>query len=212
LPLAFVTGAGQRIGQGLAQGLLAAGYHLILHANKSIDELLSWVNRHELANNVTHVIKADLSNEDGVKTLVNSIKEKASSLDLIIHNASQYYPTPFNEVTNHQLTEMLAVNLMAPYFITQGLLDLLRNSPSPCVINIVDAMWHRPRIFFSHYAVSKAALAMLTRSLAVELAPHIRVNAISPGAIMFSKFETNKSKEELTQKIPQKKTGQPQDI
>lgn len=210
MPIALITGAGCRIGKYLAQGLLAKGYQVFLHAHNSYNDLLTWSSHHELSSHIISSIKADLSHEDGVAYLVNNIKATSLSLDLIVHNASLYYPASFADINRHQLTEILSLNVMAPYFITQGLLGLMTKSSS--IINIVDAMWFRARKHYTHYSISKAALAMLTRSLAIELAPHIRVNAISPGAIIFSKYETKKSIAKLTKRIPQQRHGHPNDI
>lgn len=210
MAIALITGSGCRIGKYLAQGLLLKGYQVFLHAHNSYDDLLSWISTHELAHNIISTIKSDLSHEDGVAYLVDNIKETSLSLDLIVHNASLYYPTSFAEINRLQLTEILSLNVMAPYFITQGLLGLMNKSSS--IINIVDAMWFRARKHYAHYSISKAALAMLTRSLAIELAPDIRVNGVSPGAILFSKYETKESIAELTKRIPTQRHGHPNDI
>jgi pteridine reductase len=107
---------------------------------------------------------------------------------------------------------MLAVNLHAPFFITQGLLPLLNKASAPSVINVVDAMWERPSPYYSHYAVSKAGLAILTKALANELAPKIRVNAVAPGAILLKPPHSQEIEKRIIERIPYQKLGEVNDI
>lgn len=209
---ALVTGAGKRIGKAIADRLLDEGMHLVVHAHASMRELYSWVKSHKRADQVIDIVDADLSTEDGQHLLVNSVKKKIEKLDLLVNNASTFYPVPFAHVTRDAFREMVSVNLEAPFFITQGLLPELKKGDLPSVINILDAMWDRPSPKFSHYAASKAGLAILTRALAVELAPDIRVNGVAPGAILFQPFHTEAIRDRIIERIPQKKLGDPKDI
>lgn len=209
---ALVTGAAKRIGRAIAARLLDEGYQVILHAHSSFDELTSWVAAHPKKSQVIELVSADLATQSGQDLLVERIQQVVKTINLVVHNASLFYPSAFSEVKRDAMQEMLAVNLIAPYFITQGLLKLLASSHTPSVINIVDAMWERPSPHYSHYAVSKAGLTILTRALANELAPTIRVNAIAPGAIIFPAFHGNEIQEQTLSRIPQKKIGNPSDI
>jgi pteridine reductase len=212
LKIALVTGAAKRIGKVIAERLLLDGYSLIVHANTSVTELMGWVSHNPRKNQILGTISADLSTDAGQELLVSQIKKLTDVIELVVHNASMFYPKPFSEVSRHNLQEMLAVNLTAPYFITQGLLPLLEKADHPSVINIIDSMWERPSPQFSHYAIGKAGLAILTRSLANELAPKIRVNAVAPGAILFQSFHGSDVRKRTIEKIPQKKIGNPIDI
>jgi pteridine reductase len=209
---ALVTGAGKRIGRVIAERLLIEGFHIVLHANSSIADLTAWAHLHNRRSQIISIIGADLSTESGQENLVLEVKSSIKALDLLVHNASTFSPKAFSEISRASLREMLSVNLEAPFFITQGLLGLLKNAIVPSVINIIDAMWERPSPRFSHYAISKAGLAILTRALANELAPKIRVNAVAPGAILFQSFHDKKIRARTIGRIPLKRLGDPIDI
>jgi pteridine reductase len=206
---ALITGAAHKIGRAIAEHLLDHGYRLILHANTSGQALKQWVSAHPLRSHVIDIVEADLSLESGQKSLMERV---SSQLDLLVNNASAFSPKEFQKISRADFQKMQAINLEAPFFITQGLLDNLLKSPNPSVVNIIDAMWQRPLPGFSHYAVSKAGLAILTRTLAVELAPKIRVNAVAPGAISFQPFFSQAEQKEFLARIPKKKLGAFADI
>lgn len=208
---ALVTGAAKRIGKSIAEYLLENGYSLYAHANNSVDELSDWVKASPYSSQV-EIIRADLCTKDGQKHLIDTVLSYEDPLDLLVHNASSFKPVPFAEITKECFNEMLEINLTAPFFITQGLLSLLRKAAAPCVINLLDAMWQLPCKDFSHYAVSKAGLAILTKSLAIELAPDIRVNGISPGAILFQPFHDDRVRKKTLDSIPQQRLGSPIEI
>lgn len=212
MKVALVTGAAKRIGKAIADRLLYEGFHVLLHANNSVADLEAWVGAHQLKNQVIGVIKADLSTASGQDALVLQAKNNLNALDLLVHNASTFYPQAFSDISRKSYQDMLAVNLEAPFFVTQGLLHLLLKAKSPSVINIIDAMWKRPSPKYSHYAVSKAGLAILTRSLANELAPRVRVNAVAPGSIMFQPFHSEEVRERIIERIPHKRLGEPTDV
>ncbi|HXW53969.1 MAG TPA: SDR family oxidoreductase [Myxococcota bacterium] len=209
---ALVTGAGKRIGKAIGERLLLEGFQVILHANSSISELEIFAASNERKSRIIAVVGADLSTKEGQDSLVSFVKAKIDVLDLLVHNASAFAPKNFGEISRGEFSDMLAVNLEAPFFITQGLLDLLYRSFSPSVVNILDAMWERPCPQFSHYAVSKAGLAILTKALGNELSPKIRVNAVAPGAILFQPFHTQEVRERTLERIPVKSLGRPSDI
>lgn len=212
MKVGLVTGAGKRIGKAIAEQLLLRDYRLILHANSSHQELIDWVNLSDKKHLVMDIIAADLSTSTGQDLLVSQVKNSLSAIDLIVHNASAFTPKKFSDISRRDWQEMMAINLDAPFFITQGLLTLLNKSSHASVINILDAMWMRPTPQFSHYAISKAGLAILTRALASELAPHVRVNAVAPGAILFQPFHTEKVRIKTIEGIPKKRLGTPEDV
>lgn len=209
---ALVTGAGKRIGKTIAEELILAGYYVVLHANSSMSELKSWVEENANKDKVLHLIKANLAEKAGQEELAKQTKKHLQKLDLLVHNASTFAPKKFSDIQREDLKEMLAVNLEAPFFITQGLLLLLEKADSPSVVTILDAMWERPNPHFSHYAVSKAGLSILTRALGNELAPKIRVNGVAPGAILFQPFHSQSTRNETINSIPAKRLGTPKDI
>lgn len=212
MKIAVVTGAGIRIGKGIADGMLAAGYELLLHAHASFSELSRWVDAHPRKNQVLDTVNADLRTAEGQDYLCAAIKARVSHIDVLINSASMYTQRPFEAIEREQFRNMQAVNLEAPFFITQSLLPLLRQGPKSSVINIIDALWERPSSYFADYAASKAGLAILTRALAKELAPEIRVNGVAPGAILFAPFVSSEQREKIIQKIPFKRSGEVKDI
>jgi pteridine reductase len=212
MKIALVTGAAKRIGEAIAKRLLEEDYYLIAHANTSFLKLNEWARTHERKAQIIELIKADLACESGQNELVSRVKKIVKTLDLLVHNASAFSSTAFPGINRKNYRAMMAINLDAPFFITQGLLPLLKKTSHPSVINIIDAMWKRPSPKFSHYAISKAGLAILTRALACELAPDIRVNAIAPGAIMFQPFHTKEMRERTIARIPHQRLGLLEDI
>lgn len=209
---AVVTGAAKRIGKVIAEHLLALNYQVVLHAYTSADELKNWVDKSEHRERVLVLVTADLATAEGQEHLVASIKEHVDALDLLVNNASVFFPEPFSGITRASFRDMWAINLEAPFFITQGVLHVLRRANAPSVINLIDAMWERPSPLFSHYAASKGGLSILTRALACELAPEIRVNAVAPGSILFTSFHDQAAKNKIIDSIPLNRLGTPSDI
>jgi pteridine reductase len=212
MKIALITGAALRIGRGIAECMLKNDFHLILHANSSLTELRRWVSENKLASRVIANVGADLSNALGQDYLCREVEKLTDHLDVIVHNASLYKPQKFETISRESYVSMQGVNLDAPFFITQALLPLLKRSQNPSVIHIIDALWERPSPKFSHYSVGKAGLAILTKVLARELAPTIRVNAVAPGAILFQPFHTEKIRSETLKKIPLSALGTVSDI
>lgn len=208
----IVTGAAKRIGKAIAQGLLREGYHLILHANTSTDELRSWVRSHENRDRVVDIISADIQTVEGQEKVIEAGGRNFDALHVLVNNASVFYPEEFSKISRGSFSRVMSVNLEAPFFITQGLLKNLLRVRSSSVINLLDAMWERPFNNFAHYSASKAGLALLTRALAIELAPDVRVNAVAPGSILPPIFHDQEHVSHLLKRIPQGKLGQTEDI
>ncbi|MDC0712797.1 SDR family oxidoreductase [Stigmatella sp. ncwal1] len=209
---AFVTGAGIRVGRAVARALSQAGYELALHAHRSLQELEVLAEElRGLGGRVT-LYPADLSNPQEVDALGARVRAAHPVLDVVVHNAGLYERVPFEAITREQYRTMLGVNLDAPFFLTQALLPALRAAPSPLVVNITDIGGERAVSHFAHYSVSKAALIMFTRALATELAPQVRVNAISPGTVAFPESFTAAEREAVLQRIPMQREGGVEDI
>lgn len=209
---ALITGAAIRIGRGIAERFLAENYRLILHANRSFDELSRWTSAHPRRDQIHLLVQGDLAHEQGQNDLIAHVSQSVSSLDLIVHNASAFLPTPFAKIDRSNFRDMMGINLDAPFFITQGLLPQLLAAEKPSVINIVDAMWQRPSPHYAHYAAAKAGLVVLTRALANEYAPHLRVNAVAPGAIIPAPFHEEAKQDLIVERIPFKRLGNVDDI
>jgi pteridine reductase len=210
--IAAITGAGHRIGRAIAENMMSLGYQVILHAHSSFDELSQWTSLTKTQNQVLGLIAADLSSAAGQKSFCKQIANLTDHLDVLVNNAAIFGPKAFEEIKRTEFRKMQSINLEAPFFITQELVPMLKKSPKGCVINIVDALWDRPYKYYSHYAVSKAGLAILTKSLALELSPYVRVNAIAPGAIMFPDFYDEDKKRRILELIPLKRLGNTSEI
>ena len=209
---AFVTGAGVRIGEAVARALGAAGFDLALHVHRSLGPLEVLAREMRALGRRVTLYTADLSRADEVEALGARVRADHAALDVVVHNAGLYAPVPFEAITREHYRTMLGVNLDAPFFLTQALLPLLRAGQQPLVVHITDVGGERAVGGFAHYSVSKAALIMLTRALAVELAPHVRVNAVSPGTVAFPEGLDVAAREALLQRVPLGREGRVEDV
>lgn len=213
--VAVITGGARRIGRVIAAHLHSMGFDIALHYRNSVgsaqtlaDELC------ERRAGSCELFHADLEDVAHVSALAAELLERYSAINLLVNNASGFAATPVERCTPTQFDSLLAANLRAPYFLIQGLLPGLR-AGGASVINILDVHATRPLRDFNVYGASKAALAALTRSLAVELGPDIRVNGIAPGAILWPEgsdsYDTS-SRASFIASTPLQRLGEPMDI
>ena len=157
-------------------------------------------------------VQADLLQTDSLPGLVAEVVDQAGRLDLLLNNASTFYPTPLEEVTEAHWVDLIGSNLKAPLFLSKAATPHLR-ATGGSIINIVDIHSTRPLRNHPVYGPAKAGLAMLTRSLAKDLAPEIRVNGVSPGAILWPEDGmTPEAEQSILKQVPLKRTGEPEDI
>ena len=208
---ALISGGATRIGAQIVKTLHEDGYTVIIHCHQS--EEIAKALCHELnskRNNSAQVIVADLGDNKAIKKLTQKIK----SLDLLVNNASVFYPTLTENCTTEDWDKIININLKAPFFLATGLSKVLAVSQGS-IVNIIDIYSDRPLKNFSIYNISKAGLKMLTKTLAKELAPNIRTNGISPGSILWPQDESQLSEKEkimMLDKIALKRQGSPNDI
>ncbi len=196
-PVALVTGSARRIGAAIAHTLHAAGYDVALHQRRQTPELLLLSARLEaLRARSTLVTCADLADEDAVRSLPARCIEHFGRLDVLINNASGFYPTPLAEVTTRQWDDLFAANTRAPLFLVQAAARELA-SRRGAVVNLLDINAGHPAPGYSVYGMAKSALATMTHALAVELAPDIRVNGVALGAILWPQEDSPPSDAEL---------------
>lgn len=210
---ALVTGAARRIGAEIARRLHAAGYCIVLHYHQSAADAEALC--HELNStreNSVRLLQADLRETDKLKELVQRAASAWGGLDVLVNNASDFYPTPLGAVTEEQWNDLLGSNLKAPFFLAQAAVPCLRGR-NGCIINIGDIYAERPLRNYSVYSLAKAGLVAMTRALATELAPDIRVNGVAPGAILWPEHDADPDKEaEILARVPMKRAGQASDI
>lgn len=187
-PVALITGSARRIGAHIARSLHAADYDLALHARHSRDEMQALVAELDgLRTGSAFAQYADLDDAAAPQTLVNGAIAHFGRLDVLINNASTYYATPLGTVTAEDWDALFASNARAPFFLAQAAAPHLAASPrGGAIVNIVDIYAERPLPRHPVYCMAKAALAMMTKSLALELGPQVRVNGIAPGNILWS--------------------------
>lgn len=209
---AFITGAGIRIGRAVARALGGAGYDVALHAHRSVGALESLAEELRGLGRQVTLYSADLCDPAAVDALGARVRAEHPALDVLVHNAGLFEHVPFEAISREQYRRMLAVNLDAPFFLTQALLPSLRAGSHPLVVHVTDVGGERAVPGYAHYSVSKAGLIMLTRALAVELAPHLRVNGVSPGTVAFPEDFDAEAREAVLRRIPMGREGSVEDI
>lgn len=211
----LITGGAKRVGAAICRLLHAGGARLMIHYRSSQAEAralqaeLNLKRPHSAA-----IIQADLLNIPMLSGLVEETVRHFGRLDVLINNASSYYPTELGEIGEAQWTDLIGSNLKAPLFLSQAAAGELKKRQG-CIVNITDMHVERPKRGYVVYSVAKAGLATLTRSLAHELGPEVRVNAVAPGPVLWP--EDNPQFDEVYRQrvIAQtllKRIGEPEDV
>jgi pteridine reductase len=181
----LITGAGKRIGAALAEYLHARGYAVALHYQHSKSEAEALRDRFNSTRpGSAFCVQADLANAGARDGVVPAVIERFGRLDVLINNASSFYPTAIGETTDSDWDDLFDANARAPFFLAQAAAPFLRERQG-CIVNLLDIFAERPKPKHAVYCMAKAAQRMLTQSLALELAPEVRVNGIAPGAILW---------------------------
>lgn len=184
-PVALITGAARRIGAEIAKTLHESGFSLILHYNQSEDTAESLAaTLNQLRPDSATTLQADLCDDDAVQNLATNALATWQRIDALINNASSFYSTPIGSIDQQQWHDLIGTNLKAPLFLSQALAPALKKT-SGCIVNIADVHGERPLSGHPVYCIAKAGNIMLTKTLAKELAPLVRVNGIAPGAILW---------------------------
>jgi pteridine reductase len=211
--VALITGAAKRVGATIARTLHAAGYDVALHYRESraeMDALCAELEGSRAGS--TLALQAELAQIDKLPALVESTIAHFGRLDGLVNNASAFFATQVGATTPQQWQDLFASNTQAPYFLAQAAAPHLKDAQGS-IVNIVDIYAERPLAGHAVYSMAKAALAMMTRGLAKELAPEVRVNGIAPGAILWP--ESGKpyaDQAELVARTALKRTGTPEDV
>ena len=209
----LVTGAARRIGAAIVTRLQENGARVAIHYRGSASEaekLAADLNAARAGSAQT--FQADLLETDQLGTLVKSVVAWGGRLDGLVNNASTFYPTPIGSITEEHWTDLVGSNFKAPLFLSQEAQPFLRETGG-VIINLVDIHAERPLRDHTVYGPAKAALAMLTRSLAKDLAPDIRVNGVAPGAILWPEDGmSDDARKSILQQVPLQRAGDPGDI
>jgi pteridine reductase len=209
---ALVTGGAKRVGEAICRALHAQGWRVLVHCNRSQAEgelLVRTFNA--LRRDSAALLVGNLGNDAELETVIAETRELAPDLSLLVNNASAYFPTPLASATRAQWDELMGANLRAPFFLVQGLHRLLADNFGS-VVNMVDIYAERPNKDHPVYTASKAGLVALTKSLARDLAPGVRVNAVAPGAIIWPENASEAYRQQLLARIALQRAGSPEDI
>lgn len=213
--IVLITGGAKRVGASICRLLHANGANLMIHYRSSVNEARALQAELNLQRpNSVAIIQADLLNLSVLPSLVQETIKHFGKIDVLINNASSYYPTEIGDIQEEQWQDLMGSNLKAPLFLSQAAAVELRKQQG-CIINITDMHVERPKKGYVVYSVAKAGLVTLTKSLAHELSPEVRVNAVAPGPVMWP--EDNPQFDELYRQrvISQtllKRIGEPKDI
>ena len=212
-PVALITGAGRRVGAVIARTLHAAGYDLALHYRSSIDAARALADELEQQRPAsTLLLQAELAELATLAPLIEQLLAHYGRLDALVNNASAFYATPIGSATPAQWNELFASNVQAPFFLCQAALPALR-AAGGSIVNLVDIYAERPLADYPLYCMAKAALAAMTRSLALDLGPEVRVNGVAPGAVMWpSEGKSAAEQAAMLARTPLHRAGGPQDV
>ena len=212
-PVVLVTGGARRLGAAIVRHLHARGLSVVVHYRSSVDEARRLKAELEaLRPGTVALASADILAPDAPRILVEAALEHFGRLDMLVNNASTFYETPLDTASYAQWDDLMGTNLRTPFFLCQAAAPHLV-AHAGAIVNLIDVHAQRPLKDFPIYSVAKAGLAMLTQSLARELAPHVRVNGVAPGAILWPEAGADEAERaRVLARIPLHRTGAPEDI
>lgn len=212
-PVALVTGGARRIGAAIVERLHADGYRVLIHCHRSrasAEQLAIELNSRR--EDSARIVEGDLAEQAAIDDVAETAIGHFGRIDLLVNNASRFFPTAVGTTSREAWSALVESNFAAPFFLTQCLLSRLRETRGN-VVNLIDIHAERPLAGHAVYSAAKAGLHMLTRALAVELAPDVRVNGIAPGAILWPEQGTSDAaRAEIIAKTPLGRLGTPEDI
>jgi 3-oxoacyl-[acyl-carrier protein] reductase len=210
--VALVTGAGRRIGKEIAITLGRAGAHVVVNYHRSRVEAQSTVRELAALGVQAAALPADVSRPRQVEAMFRTLEKRFGRLDLLVNNAGVFFPRAWDELTEKDWDHILGINLKGTFFCSQAAAHLMMRQKSGAIINVSSLGGLQAWPGYMHYCSSKAAVIMLTRCLAKALAPHVRVNSVAPGTIMFPGEEPSAIIEKVIHTTPLRKAGRAQDI
>lgn len=207
---ALVTGAGIRVGRAIADALVDAGAHVAFHYQRSEGGANAGVARAAAQHLPAVALAADLLDDAAACALPERARAALGGLDLLVNSAALFARVPFEAISTAELDRTLGLNFRAPFLLSQAATPLLRASQG-CIINLLDLAVERPFLGYAHYCAAKGALEVLTRQLARELAPDVRVNAVAPGVVLLPEGE-RAERPARQARLPPAREGSPADV
>jgi len=213
--VALITGSARRIGAIIAETLHSQGYCVVIHYRSSTDDAKQLCDKFNAKReNSAIAVQADLDKFDHYQLLIDQAYQQWKRLDVLVNNASSFFPTPVSEATESQWGNLMNSNLKGPYFLSAAASKYLSEHQGN-IINIIDIYSQTPLKNYSIYSIAKAGLLMLTKSLAKELAPAVRVNGVAPGSTLWPENVNALDDEkmaELIERTALKRKANPQHI
>ncbi len=211
---AVVTGGAVRVGRATALELARSGFDVAVHYRGSAGPAEEVAAACRALGADAFTFEADLAEPHAIQALCEAVTTRWDGLELLVNNASIFAPRPFAEITIPEWEAMQAVNLRAPFLLSQGLLPLLQRAldGTGVVVHLCDIGADNPVSGYAHYSVSKAGLVMLVKAMAVELAPAVRTVGISPGHVVWPEDFDEKTRDAISRRIPMGRVGTPEDI
>lgn len=210
--IALITGGARRIGAEIVKTFHKAGYGVVIHYRHSKGDavaLAELLNNHRA--NSAWLVQADLQSVTEIQSMVEEAASIDGGLDVLVNNASSFYPTPMMSASESEWNDLMGSNLKAPFFVSQAAFSSLKKRQG-CIVNIVDIYANNSLSEYPIYSTAKSGLKALTASLAKELAPNVRVNGVSPGVILWPENQKDIVDEAVLKKIPLERKGSPKDI
>jgi pteridine reductase len=210
---ALITGAARRVGAAITRKLHAAGANIVLHYRSSAEDAEAIARAlNEVRPNSVVMVEADLLDVGQLQALPEIATSNFGSLDILVNNASTFYPTPMGDITEIDWHDLMGTNLKAPLFLSQAASAALRIS-NGLIVNIADIHGQQPLARHTVYSLAKAGVIMLTKSLAREMGPTVRVNAVAPGPVMWPEDGMDKALQaRIIDRTALKRGGTPDDV
>jgi len=209
---ALVTGAARRVGRAIARELASRGMNVVVHYNTSEDEAAQVVRELQALGVQALAVQADLARAPDVRALAEAAETRSAGIAVLVNSASNYFRTPFDDLTEALWDASLDVNLKGPFLLSWHLGRAMRARGEGRIVNIADWAAERPYKSYLPYTVSKAGLVCLTKALAKELAPKVAVNAVAPGPVLAPEDMGDAEKQAIVRATPLARFGSPDDV
>lgn len=210
--IALVTGAARRVGKAIALALADRGAHVVITYNTSRDEALATLGEIEARGVQGLALQANITRRGDVDAVVRQVLERFGRIDILVNNASNYYKTPFETLSEEQWDDLLGTNLKGTFLVSKRVGDEMLKAGAGKIINLADWAGFRPYKDYLPYCVAKAGVIALTTALAKTLAPQIQVNAVAPGPVLLPEDFSDSLRQAVVRATPLKRIGAPSDI